>query len=73
MKNHVRQYLVGLLCLALAVGFAAPSVSVPAPASAASGERVLVVISDGMRHDLMKRFVADGVMPAYAEILATGR
>ncbi len=72
MKNHVRQYLVGLLCLALAVGFAAPSVSVPAPASAASGERVLVVISDGMRHDLMKRFVADGVMPAYAEILATG-
>ncbi|MEL7672835.1 MAG: alkaline phosphatase family protein [Chloroflexota bacterium] len=46
--------------------------SVPAPASAASGERVLVVISDGMRHDLMKRFVADGVMPAYAEILATG-
>jgi predicted AlkP superfamily pyrophosphatase or phosphodiesterase len=25
-----------------------------------------------MRHDLMKRFVADGVMPAYAEILATG-
>lgn len=72
MKNHVRQYLVGLLCLALAVGFAAPSVSVPAPASAASGERVLVVISDGMRHDLMKRFVADGVMPAYAEILETG-
>lgn len=72
MKNHVRQYLVGLLCLALAVGFAAPSVSVLAPASAASGERVLVVISDGMRHDLMKRFVADGVMPAYAEILATG-
>jgi len=72
VKNHVRQYLVGLLCLALAVGFAAPSVSVPAPASAASGERVLVVISDGMRHDLMKRFVADGVMPAYAEILATG-
>jgi len=47
-------------------------VSVPAPASAASGERVLVVISDGMRHDLMKRFVADGVMPAYAEILETG-
>ncbi|MCZ2094859.1 MAG: alkaline phosphatase family protein [Anaerolineae bacterium] len=46
--------------------------SVPAPASAASGERVLVVISDGMRHDLMKRFVADGVMPAYAEILETG-
>ncbi|HMM28540.1 MAG TPA: alkaline phosphatase family protein [Aggregatilineaceae bacterium] len=46
--------------------------SVLAPASAASGERVLVVISDGMRHDLMKRFVADGVMPAYAEILATG-
>lgn len=72
MKNHVRQYLVGLLCLALAVGFAAPSVSVLAPASAASGERVLVVISDGMRHDLMKRFVADGVMPAYAEILETG-
>ena len=33
---------------------------------------VLVFVSDGMRHDLMKQFVAEGVMPAYKEILRTG-
>lgn len=72
MESHARQVLVLLICLVLAVGFAIPSGHAPAPAGAASGERALVVISDGMRHDLMKQFVADGIMPTYAEILATG-
>ena len=57
MQHQVRQYLVVLLCFALATGFFAPAAST-APASAASGERVLIVISDGMRHDLMKQFAA---------------
>lgn len=72
MQHHVRRYLIVLLCITLAVGFLAPAANPTAPASAISGERVLVVISDGMRHDLMKQFAAEGIMPTYAEILATG-
>ena len=72
MKDGMRHYLVVLLCAALTAVALSPGVGSPAPASAQSGERVLVFVSDGMRHDLMKRFVSEGVMPTYAEIMETG-
>lgn len=35
-------------------------------------DRVIFFASDGMRPDLMEKFVADGVMPTYADLIANG-
>ena len=42
------------------------------PSAKASAERAILFASDGMRPDLMERYVAEGVMPSYASLLATG-
>jgi 2',3'-cyclic-nucleotide 2'-phosphodiesterase (5'-nucleotidase family) len=50
--------------------FAAPSLA-PAPGKP-TAEKVIFFASDGMRPDLMEKYVAEGVMPTYADLLAKG-
>lgn len=56
------------ILIVTAIGF--PPLTQGSASNAASP--VLVFVSDGMRHDLMKQFVAEGVMPTYGEVLNTG-
>jgi len=60
--------LVSLLLLP-AGALAAPDT---APANAPLTSKVIFFSSDGMRPDLMNKYVAEGAMPTYADLLATG-
>lgn len=60
--------LVSLLLLP-AGALAAPDT---APANAPLTSKVIFFSSDGMRPDLMERYVGEGVMPTYADLLANG-
>ena len=44
----------------------------PVPAEKPSADKVILYASDGMRPDLMERYASLGLMPTYAELLATG-
>ena len=63
----------GLLILSLLIlpagALAAPE---SAPASAALASKVVLFASDGMRPDLMEKYVAQGAMPTYANLIAAG-
>jgi predicted AlkP superfamily pyrophosphatase or phosphodiesterase len=64
--------LLLLICLLLFASLLAPAQASTSPLGAPSNERVLIFVSDGMRHDLMKGLVAEGKMPTYAQILESG-
>jgi 2',3'-cyclic-nucleotide 2'-phosphodiesterase (5'-nucleotidase family) len=72
MKRR-RFWLACLAVLALVlVTMMGPGRAGPAKTHAASNPRVLLFSSDGMRPDLMQQYAADGVMPTYASLMATG-
>ena len=60
--------VVSLLVLPAGV-LAAPDT---APANAPLASKVIFFASDGMRPDLMEKYVGEGVMPTYADLLAKG-
>src|SRR3970040_422228 len=66
----------GLALLALVLVFAAIAVAGAASASStancALAEKVIFFASDGMRPDLMNKYVGQGVMPTYADLLNKG-
>lgn len=67
----------GLLILSL-LAFPASVVAAPqqareqAPASVPLTQKAIFFASDGMRPDLMERYAAEGLMPTYAELMASG-
>jgi 2',3'-cyclic-nucleotide 2'-phosphodiesterase (5'-nucleotidase family)/predicted AlkP superfamily phosphohydrolase/phosphomutase len=52
---------------------AAPPISSPAaPSSIAHADKVIFFAADGMRPDLMERYVAEGAMPTYQQLMDAG-
>src|SRR3990172_10052797 len=66
----------GLVLLALVVVFTAIAVAGAASASSTANgplaEKVIFFGSDGMRQDLMNKYVGQGVMPTYADLVSKG-
>ncbi len=66
----------GLILLAPVLVFAAIAVAGAASASSTANgplaEKVILFASDGMRPDLMNKYVGQGVMPTYADLLSKG-
>jgi 2',3'-cyclic-nucleotide 2'-phosphodiesterase (5'-nucleotidase family) len=54
------------------VAGAAPAATAAAPTPPAVTNRAVLFASDGMRPDLMERYAAQGAMPTYASMMATG-
>jgi 2',3'-cyclic-nucleotide 2'-phosphodiesterase (5'-nucleotidase family)/predicted AlkP superfamily phosphohydrolase/phosphomutase len=42
------------------------------PASDAAGQPLIIFAADGMRQDLVDGYIADGLLPTYADLAATG-
>jgi hypothetical protein len=74
VTSHVRTRATVLLSLiSLLVGLvAAPVAAAPPPAGKPSTNKAILFASDGMRPDLMEQFAAEGSMPTYANLMATG-
>ncbi len=66
----------GLILLAPVLVFAAIAVAGAASASSTANgplaEKVIFFASDGMRPDLLNKYVGQGVMPTYADLLSKG-
>src|SRR5262245_15902543 len=62
-------FLIVSLLIVPAGAMAAPET---APASAALTNKVIFFSSDGMRPDLMEQYAAQGAMPTYAALMASG-
>ena len=72
MKRR-RFWLAGLAVLTLVlVTTMGPGRAGPEQTKAAGLTRVVLYSSDGMRPDLMQQYAADGAMPTYASLMATG-
>ncbi len=60
--------VVALLLSAVAV----PASAAKPPSGAPHADKAILFASDGMRPDLMEAYAAQGEMPTYAELMATG-
>jgi len=72
-NSHLLRLLSLFIVLALLVApvgaFAAPG---GAPANSPLTDKVIFFASDGMRPDLVDKYVAEGIMPTYADLIADG-
>jgi 2',3'-cyclic-nucleotide 2'-phosphodiesterase (5'-nucleotidase family) len=59
------------LVLVLTIGQGSVASSAP-PATALAGPKAIFFASDGMRPDLMERYAGLGLLPSYANLMATG-
>lgn len=72
MYLSIKRRLVMLLAI-LAIGlFTLASAKSPAEATLSEHPKVLVLVSDGMRQDLMEQYAGQGKMPAYKELMDEG-
>ena len=74
MKTKIL-HLILALALLLAVAYvptAAAPAAAPPPPSRPMAEKVIFFGSDGMRPDLVDKYVAEGAMPTYADLLHQG-
>jgi 2',3'-cyclic-nucleotide 2'-phosphodiesterase (5'-nucleotidase family)/predicted AlkP superfamily phosphohydrolase/phosphomutase len=71
---HVRtRSLVVLTLVSLLSGLiAAPAVAAPTGGGKPSTSKAILFASDGMRPDLMEKYAAEGQMPTYAALMASG-
>ena len=71
---HVRtRSLVVLTLVSLLSGLiAAPVVAAPTGGGKPSTSKAILFASDGMRPDLMEKYAAEGQMPTYAALMASG-
>ncbi len=61
------------LALALAMGAVVPNhVAAPSSAAAAEPPSAILFAADGMRQDLISGYVADGLLPTFADLLKKG-
>ncbi len=68
-----RLLVFGLLAVMLLAPVSGVSAAQPAPKSAQPlTEKVIFFASDGMRPDLMEKYVGEGAMPTYADLIAQG-
>ena len=65
-------FLLFLLVFSSVVAFGAPPSATPVAQSDPPAQRVILFGSDGLRPDLVERYVREGAMPTYAELIATG-
>lgn len=76
MSRRIWQVLTFAMVLALVVASTLPvtaaSTSLQANLSNPLTSKAIFFGSDGMRPDLMERYAAEGAMPTYAELLASG-
>jgi 2',3'-cyclic-nucleotide 2'-phosphodiesterase (5'-nucleotidase family) len=74
VTSHVRIRAIVLFSLvALIAGLvAAPVAAVPPQSGKPSTDKAILFSSDGMRPDLMEKFAAEGQMPTYAGLMASG-
>jgi 2',3'-cyclic-nucleotide 2'-phosphodiesterase (5'-nucleotidase family)/predicted AlkP superfamily phosphohydrolase/phosphomutase len=74
VTSHVRSRATVLLSLvSLIAGLvAAPVAAAPSPVGKPSTNKAILFASDGMRPDLMERYAGEGLMPTYANLMATG-
>ena len=72
MSRSVARTLAVLSLLTLLVTAAAPASAAPSPPGKPSTNKAILFASDGMRPDLVDRFVGEGVMPTFADLYATG-
>jgi 2',3'-cyclic-nucleotide 2'-phosphodiesterase (5'-nucleotidase family) len=63
--------ILTVLALLLSV-LPAPISAAKPPKDAAHTDKAIFFASDGMRPDLMEQFAAEGAMPTYADLMATG-
>ena len=74
MHARIRSALASLaivLALVIVIPAGAAKPNKP-PAGAPHADKVIFFASDGMRPDLMEQYAAEGLMPAYAELMADG-
>jgi 2',3'-cyclic-nucleotide 2'-phosphodiesterase (5'-nucleotidase family) len=74
VTSSVRIRATVLLSVAsLLIGLAAaPAAAAPPPSGKPSTSKAILFSSDGMRPDLMEKFAAEGQMPTYASLMASG-
>lgn len=76
VRTQSRRVFSVLMTLAIVFSLFAATAAVPAknaaPPAKPSAERVIFFAADGMRPDLMEKYVAEGVMPTYSDLLAKG-
>ena len=73
----IRPIVVLTLLTLLFSAVAAPTSAAPPPkkdknSPIGSADRTVMFGSDGMRPDLVEKYVAEGVMPTYASLIASG-
>jgi 2',3'-cyclic-nucleotide 2'-phosphodiesterase (5'-nucleotidase family)/predicted AlkP superfamily phosphohydrolase/phosphomutase len=68
---YVKRIIYSIMVLVMLVGVLPAGRFSPAAASA-STQPVIFFSADGMRPDLMERYVSEGAMPTYAEMIAKG-
>jgi predicted AlkP superfamily pyrophosphatase or phosphodiesterase len=64
--------IVGVAIVATALIGAALVAAAPAPPPAPPSQQAIFFAADGMRPDMMERYVAEGAMPTYAELMRRG-
>ena len=73
MKSRiVRSALAGAIAVVIATIGTTGAGAKPGPAEKPSADKVILYASDGMRPDLMERYAGLGILPTYAQMLATG-
>ncbi|MGH2463365.1 MAG: 5'-nucleotidase C-terminal domain-containing protein [Candidatus Limnocylindria bacterium] len=72
MLPSPRRSIVLLTVLSLLVSLAPAPVGAVKPPSVPRTDRVIFFSSDGMRPDLVDKYVGEGAMPTYAAMLASG-
>ncbi len=72
-RRRLRPVFLAALTLVfvLTIGQGSVASSAP-PATALAGPKAIFFSSDGMRPDLMERYAGLGLMPSYADLMATG-
>ena len=72
-RRRLRPVFLAALTLVFVLTIGQGSVASSAPtATALAGPKAIFFASDGMRPDLMERYAGLGLMPSYAELMATG-
>ncbi len=73
MKKRLFNLILALVLIAsLATPVLAGSSAAPSAASQPLTSKVIFFASDGMRPDLMQKYVGEGVMPTYADLIQQG-
>lgn len=71
-RSLLRLFSVLLIVSLIVLPAQAQAAPETAPASTALTQKAIFFASDGMRPDLVDKYAGEGIMPTYAELMATG-